>query len=149
MVLNRGRIEQAGTPEELYHHPAAPFVYNFLGNVNLFHRRVRDGKVYIRDTQVAVNPGRDRVGVDGQSAAVYIRPHLLDILLTPNGGSSFPPTVGHINSAGTTVKVELTSQWGDRVHVEIDHQRFRALRLERETQVYLSPRENKVFIYQI
>ena len=47
VVLNKGQIEQAGTPEELYHHPATPFVYNFLGNVNLFHGRVHDGKVYI------------------------------------------------------------------------------------------------------
>jgi hypothetical protein len=35
------------------------------------------------------------------------------------------------------------------VHVEIDHDRFQALRLERDAHVYLSPRENKVFIYQI
>ena len=149
VVLNNGRIEQAGTPEEIYHHPATPFVYNFLGNVNLFHGRVRDGKVYIRDTHIAVNPGHHLAGADGQSAAVYIRPHLLDIHLTPNGGSSFPATVSHINSAGPTVKVELTSRWGDQVHVEIDHERFRALRLERAAEVYLSPRENKVFIYQI
>ncbi len=149
VVLNNGRIEQAGTPEEIYHHPATPFVYNFLGNVNLFHGRVRDGKVYIRDTHIAVNPGHHLAGADGQSATVYIRPHLLDIHLTPNGGSSFPATVRHINSAGPTVKVELTSQWGDQVQVEIDHERFRALRLERAAQVYLSPRENKVFIYQI
>ena len=149
VVLNRGRIEQAGTPEEIYHHPATPFVYNFLGNVNLFHGRVRDGKVYIRDTHIAVNPGHHLAGADGQSATVYIRPHLLDIHLTPNGGSSFPATIRHINSAGPTVKVELTSQWGDQVQVEIDHERFRALRLERAAQVYLSPRENKVFIYQI
>jgi sulfate transport system ATP-binding protein len=148
VVLNNGRIEQAGTPEEIYHHPATPFVYNFLGNVNLFHGRVRNGKVYIRDTHIAVNPGHHLAGADGQSATVYIRPHLLDIHLTPNGGSSFPATVSHINSAGPTVKVELTSQWGDQVQVEIDHERFRALRLERAAQVYLSPRENKVFIYQ-
>ena len=76
VVLNHGRIEQAGTPEEIYHHPATPFVYNFLGNVNLFHGRVRDGKVYIRDTQIAVNPGHHLAGADGQSATVYIRPHL-------------------------------------------------------------------------
>ena len=148
VVLNNGRIEQAGTPEEIYHHPATPFVYNFLGNVNLFHGRVRDGKVYIRDTHIAVNPGHHLAGADGRSAAVYIRPHLLDIHLTPNGGSSFPATVSHINSAGPTVKVELTSRWGDQVHVEIDHERFRLLRLERAAEVYLSPRENKVFIYQ-
>jgi len=146
VVLNNGRIEQAGTPEEIYHYPATPFVYNFLGNVNLFHGRVRDGKVYIRDTHIAVNPGHQLAGADGQSATVYIRPHLLDIHLIPNGGSSFPATVRHINSAGPTVKVELTSQWGDQVQVEIGHDRFRALRLERTAEVYLSPRENKVFI---
>ena len=39
-----GRIEQIGTPDEVYNHPATPFVYNFLGNVNLFHGRVDDGK---------------------------------------------------------------------------------------------------------
>ena len=51
VVMNDGRIEQVGTPEEVYHHPATPFVYNFLGNVNLFHGRVENGKVYIRDTR--------------------------------------------------------------------------------------------------
>src|SRR3954464_10587062 len=42
-VLNRGRIEQIGTPAEVYEHPANKFVYNFLGNVNLFHGRLHDG----------------------------------------------------------------------------------------------------------
>src|SRR6202521_868862 len=149
VVLNAGRIEQAGSPEELYHSPATPFVYNFLGNVNLFHGRVRDGKIYIRDAPIAVNPGHDLASDNGKSAVVYVRPHLLDIHLKPNGGRSFPATGSHINSAGPTVKVELTSQWGDQVHVEIDHERFQALRLERDAHVYLSPRENKVFIYQI
>ena len=79
---------------------------------------------------------------------VYIRPHLLDIRLTSNGGGSFPATICHINSAGPKVKIELRSQWGDHLQVEIDHERFRPLRLERAAQVYLSPRENKVFIYQ-
>ena len=61
VVMNDGRIEQIGTPEELYHHPATPFVYNFLGNVNLFHGRVEDGRVYIRGTPIPVNGyGRSR-----------------------------------------------------------------------------------------
>src|SRR4029077_5020389 len=41
-VMNEGRIEQVGSPDEVYNHPASPFVYNFLGNVNLFHGRVDD-----------------------------------------------------------------------------------------------------------
>src|SRR2546425_8309819 len=51
VVMNEGRIEQLGSPDEVYNHPATPFVYNFLGNVNLFHGRVDDGKAYI--TEVA------------------------------------------------------------------------------------------------
>ena len=44
VVMNEGRIEQEGTPEEVYEHPANPFVLNFLGNVNLFHGRVHNGR---------------------------------------------------------------------------------------------------------
>jgi len=57
-------------------------------------------------------------------------------------GPHFP----QINAAGPTVKVELISQWGDQVHAEVDHERFRELGLEPETVVHLSPRENRVFI---
>jgi len=145
VVLNNGRIEQAGTPDELYHHPATPFVYNFLGNVNLFHGRVSDGRIYVRGVPIAVN-GHELASADGKSAAVYVRPHLLEIHLTPQGENSFPATVSHINAAGPTVKVELISQWGDQLHAEVDHERFRELGLEPETVVHLSPRENRVFI---
>ena len=48
-VMNKGRIEQLGTPEEVYEHPANPFVYNFLGNVNLFHGRMDEGRLKIGD----------------------------------------------------------------------------------------------------
>ena len=44
VVMNEGKIEQAGTPDEVYEHPANPFVLNFLGNVNLFHGRVHQGQ---------------------------------------------------------------------------------------------------------
>src|SRR5438034_1307038 len=42
-VMNEGVVEQIGTPEEVYDQPANPFVYNFLGSVNLFHGRVHEG----------------------------------------------------------------------------------------------------------
>jgi len=156
VVLNGGHIEQVGTPEELYHHPASPFVYNFLGNVNLFHGRVRNGKVYVRETQIAVdgNDGNDSNhnelnGSQDQPAMVYVRPHLLDIHTKPHGRNSFPAVVTHINAAGPKVKVELTSGWGDPVQVELDHERFRELGIERDAHVFLSARENRVFVYNI
>ena len=60
-----------------------------------------------------------------------------------------PATVTHINAAGPKVKIELISHWGDPVQVEIDHDRYHELKLERDAEVYLSPRENHVFVYQI
>lgn len=148
-VLNNGKIEQVGTPEELYHHPATPFVSGFLGNVNLFHGRIEDGRIYIRGTPIASHNDQRSSGGNGDKAVVYVRPHLLDIRLAPNGKDSFGATIRHINAAGPRVKIDLVSQWGDPVRVEIDHERLRALDLKEESQVYLSPREQKVFIYQI
>ncbi len=149
VVLNEGKIEQTGTPEELYHSPATPFVYNFLGNVNLFHGRIENGRVYIRGLSVPVNGYADLTHANGKDAMVYVRPHLLEIHLQPIAKGSFAATVRHINVAGSKVKVELISHWGDPVQVEIDHDRYRELKLERDTEVYLSPRENQVFVYQI
>ena len=54
VVMNQGRIEQIGTAEEVYHHPANAFVYNFLGNVNLFHGRIENGRVFLGDTAVEI-----------------------------------------------------------------------------------------------
>ena len=48
VVMNHGRIEQVGTPEEVFHHPATPFVMDFLGNVNLFKGRVEVGQGGLR-----------------------------------------------------------------------------------------------------
>jgi len=150
VVMNAGRVEQIGTAEEVYHHPANAFVYNFLGNVNLFHGRVENGKVYLGDTAVEVQDTHERAHLNGNKALVYVRPHFLDIERTPpEGNHCFRATVRNINSAGPQVKVELTAQWGDLVQVEIDHERYQALGLAIGAEVFLRPREKKIFVYQI
>ncbi|MES1180763.1 MAG: sulfate ABC transporter ATP-binding protein, partial [Verrucomicrobiota bacterium] len=53
-ILRDGRVEQVGTPEEIYDKPASPFVYDFLGNVNLFSGRVKDGSVVIGETEFSL-----------------------------------------------------------------------------------------------
>jgi hypothetical protein len=54
--------------------------------------------------------------------------------------------VTHINAAGSLVKVDLASDWGDTVHVEISHGRYSSLGLKRGDEVFLRPRERKVFV---
>jgi sulfate transport system ATP-binding protein len=99
----------------------------------------------VRQSQV-----QDHSNGQDNRALMYVRPHLLDIDLGPNGsGNHFPATVLRINPAGPLVKVELRALWGDIVQVEMGHERFDELGLMAGAQVYVRPREAKVFIYQI
>jgi sulfate transport system ATP-binding protein len=131
-VMNEGRIEQVGTPDEVYHYPATPFVYNFLGNVNLFHGRTED------DERPAIHPAET-------GEFVYARPHLLEIHRQPNGGTHFRATIKHINSAGPLVKVEALAEWGALVHVELSQEKFSELQLTRNEAVFIIPKELKMF----
>ena len=142
VLMNEGRVEQMGTPDEVYHHPANAFVYNFLGNVNLFHSRVEEGKVYLGDMPFDLP---SEAADDAKTALVFVRPHLLEIELQPNGSDHFRAKVEHINAAGPVVKVDLITDWGDPVHVELPHERYRALGLKRDDGVFVIPKERKVF----
>jgi sulfate transport system ATP-binding protein len=143
VLMNEGRVEQVGTPEEVYHHPANAFVYNFLGNVNLFHSRVEEGKVYLGELPIDL-PAES--APYAKSALVFVRPHLLEIEHQRNGGDNFHAKVTHINAAGPLVKVDLMTDWGDPVHVELSHGKYLALGLKREDEVFVRPRERKVFV---
>ncbi len=131
VVMNNGKIEQVGSPEEVYNHAASPFVYNFLGNVNLFHGRIDEGKTYIHEKATG--------------HVVYVRPHSLEIARLPNGGSHFRARIKHINSAGPLVKVEATAEWGDPVHVEMPRERFQSLQLTKNEEVFIIPKDGRVF----
>ncbi|HKU81167.1 MAG TPA: sulfate ABC transporter ATP-binding protein [Candidatus Tumulicola sp.] len=130
-VMNRGRVEQVGTPDDVYHHPATSFVYNFLGNVNLFHGRI-DG-------------GTARIDPKATGHLVYVRPHALEITRRPEGANNFRAVTRHINAAGPVVKVEAVTEWGADVHIELAQERFRVLDLHRGEEIFITPRDLAVF----
>ncbi len=142
VVLREGHVEQVGTPEEVYQHPATPFVYQFLGNVNFFHGRIEGGTVHLADFAV----GLPSSAPSGAAAAIaYARPHLLEIDYEPSSRSHFPATIRHINAAGSVVKVELSTEAGTVVHVELSQERYRLLALQRGAKVFVSVKEMRVF----
>ena len=143
VLMNEGKVEQVGTPNEVYHHPANAFVCNFLGNVNLFRGRVKEGKVYLGDVPMGV-PGESRGDV--KSALVFVRPHLLEVEMQATGDQHFRARVKHINLAGSLVRVDLESEWGDPVHVELSHGRYQTLGFKKDDQVFVRPRERKIFV---
>jgi sulfate transport system ATP-binding protein len=141
VVMNEGRIEQMGTPDEVYHKPANSFVYNFLGNVNLFHCRLEGGKAYIANTPVSIKAG---VSPEAAKAKLYIRPHLLEISREPKD-DSFKGVVQFLNSAGSVAKIEVLSEWGETVQVEVPQEKFRSLALKKGEPVFLTIKDAKLF----
>ena len=123
VVMNQGRIEQIGTPTEVYDHPATPFVYDFLGNVNRFEVDVRDG--------VARLPGTTqpfaRTHLRGDGAAVaFVRPH--DVELARVNGHDVPNTgkVLGIHAVGPSARVEVDLN-GIAIEAVMDRERLRDL----------------------
>ena len=76
VVMNKGKVEQVGTPEEVYEHPATPFVYSFLGTVNVFHGRASDGQLHLGPVSIDAPEHSD---VKDTPAIAYARPHEIEI----------------------------------------------------------------------
>jgi sulfate transport system ATP-binding protein len=148
-IMNQGRIEQFGTPDEVFHHPASEFVVTFLGNVNLFHGRVESGKAVIG--RLAVDASR-ALPVNGGAARVFVRPHELDIDVQRTDGAAVRARVVRIQSAGPLVRVELSSEEDDTVraedpiNVELTHQRYRELTIRTGDTVFVRLRDARVFV---
>ncbi|MBI5384391.1 MAG: sulfate ABC transporter ATP-binding protein [Verrucomicrobia bacterium] len=143
VVMNEGRIEQIGAPDEVYDRPANPFVYNFLGNVNLFHGRIHEGLVHLGNTAFAV-AGHDAAA--SVPAIAYVRPHEIKVLSRPNGVGSLPALIRYVNSAGPLVRLEL-ERADDRgpFSVELTREEGRGLALQPGAQVYVELKNLRVF----
>lgn len=140
VLMNQGRIEQEGAPEEVYHKPVNPFVYQFLGKLNLFRARIENGHALIEEV---VHPGQ--ASAASGKAIAYVRPHRMCIERAPSANGSFASRVRHINAAGPTVKVELTTGNGQTVQAEMSHDRFEELVLGIGEMVFVSPLEMRIF----
>jgi sulfate transport system ATP-binding protein len=143
VVMNRGRIEQIGTPDEVYDHPATPFVYNFLGNVNLFHGRVHQGKIMVGDIELDVSSNPE--GHDAPVAA-YVRPHDIEIERVCNGEPMIEAIVQRIYNVGSTVNVELyCTDTQNLIEAEMARGRYEELNLKKGERVFFKFRSHRIF----
>jgi len=132
VVMNQGRIEQDGPPDEVYDHPASPFVLQFLGDVNLFHGRF----------------GRGGAGGSAEEVS-YVRPHELQILGTAEEGS-LPVTLSQALTVGPNTRLEFKrDDDGSYVDVELPRSEYQVLReklqLAAGSRVHLRPRRVQRF----
>ncbi len=123
VVLNRGRIEQEGTPDEIFHQPANEFVMRFIGQVNLFHAR--------RDA--------------AEAGEFYVRPHELAIQRAAPAEPALTARVERILSAAPQARVELSGPDGGQLCVELSHEQLRELDLKPGERVCVSPKRFRSF----
>ncbi len=149
VVMNEGRIEQTGTPEEVYDRPANPFVYNFLGNVNLFHGRVDRGEARIGAISIDLPDYR---GADDSPAVAYVRPYDIEINRVRQSPEEIEAQIRHVQGAGAVARFELERlDSRELIEAEVTRERYRELALREGERVFIRPRNLRVFVgdYQI
>lgn len=144
VIMNNGRIEQIGTPEEVYNEPVNPFVYDFLGSANVISGKVRNGRLQTGDYQLEIPEPHD-FG-DGEGLG-YIRPHHFSIEKTASDVTSIESIVEHIHAVGPTVRIELKrNDNGDYIELELSKENADKLKLRIGESVFVKPKEFKVFM---
>jgi sulfate transport system ATP-binding protein len=147
VLMNEGRIEQVDSPEAVWAHPASPFVYSFLGDVNLFHGGAEEGRVHIEGLVFdAPAPGV----ADGAGATAYVRPHEFDIVRHVPGGEGIVAQLTRVLMVGPTARLELArvKDGGDRgvIEAHLSAAEFATLGVHAGETLTLRPRQARIFV---
>ncbi|GAB4315761.1 MAG: TOBE-like domain-containing protein [Geminocystis sp.] len=127
VVMNQGKIEQIGTPAQIYDNPATPFVMKFIGEVNVLPSHV---------PLFNMN--------NNQNSEIFIRPHELDILLEKDDFSS-EARVKRIIHLGWEIQVQLLLNDGWEITAHLGREEFDHLNLNYDQTVYIKPVKVKSF----
>jgi len=129
VVMNKGKVEQVGTPAQIYDHPATAFVMSFIGPVNVL-------------------PSNSRIfqnnGFDSAHPEIFLRPQDVAIEIEQNG-NTVPARVSRLIHLGWEIQAELTLDDGQVVTAHLTRERFDQLNLEPQQRVYVKPKDAKSF----
>ncbi|SMC55727.1 sulfate/molybdate ABC transporter ATP-binding protein [Polynucleobacter kasalickyi] len=107
VLMNKGNIEQIGTPDEVYDHPATPFVYGFLGNVNLFHGRVDGPNILVGREKLQHDHSNEMA--QGASVLAFARPYELELSDIETTTDGVIAKIDRILVLGLNAKIELSA----------------------------------------
>jgi sulfate transport system ATP-binding protein len=132
-ILRDGRIEQIGSPAEIYDHPATPFVYDFLGHVNAFAVRMRDGAL-------------GSAGEGDTPATAFVRPHDICVTREPGGPAMLKARVKRCHAVGPFASLELERlDSHEPFSVQLSKEQFRELQPQPGEELFVELRNVKVF----
>ncbi len=150
VLMNKGVVEQSGSPQDVWDHPASPFVYGFLGDVNLFHGRAHEGLLHLDG--VAIDTP-EHAGAQNAQAFAYVRPHDLQVERYTPGASGIVAVLERAIVVGPIARLELLpvdtdvpSGHDPLIEAQMAAERFRELGLEEGERLVVSPKKAKVFL---
>jgi sulfate transport system ATP-binding protein len=151
VLMNSGRIEQVGSPQDVWDHPASPFVYGFLGDVNLFHGRAHEGEVHVEGIRIDSPEHRE---LRNGKALAYVRPHDLDVERYVQGAAGIVAILSRAIVVGPIARLELepvesnpdNPGSGTIIEAQLPAQQFRELGLREGETVVATPRRARVFV---
>jgi sulfate transport system ATP-binding protein len=136
VVMSNGRIEQVGTPDEVYDRPNSPFAFSFIGDSSDLPVMVRDGRIFLDERPIALGPVERQDG----PARLFFRPH--DIELVESGAEAIEGDVAAVRRHGATCRVELQLAGGQsRIEVDMPPQAAR----DRSGRIALRPRQWQLY----
>lgn len=146
VVMNKGQVEQIGAPKEVYDHPASPFVFGFLGNVNLFHGRVHEG--VLNAAGVAFD-APDHAQAQDANGIGYVRPHDFEIDRYTAGAEGVVVRLSRAHAIGPLAQLELErDDDGSTLEVVISNERFAQLNLKEGETLVVRPKRLTVFVQE-
>jgi sulfate transport system ATP-binding protein len=129
VVMHQGRIEQVGSPRQIYDHPATPFVMKFIGPVNVLSCPL---------PQLSKHPP-----FPSDQDEILLRPHDLT-LETHSSSSGLSARIQRIVYLGWQVQVELQLQQDQTLQVHLDPETFHRLNLHTDQRVYVRLKDSVV-----
>ncbi|MGZ5180267.1 MAG: sulfate/molybdate ABC transporter ATP-binding protein [Ramlibacter sp.] len=153
VLMNAGRVEQVGSPQEVWDHPASPFVYGFLGDVNMFHGRAHQGEVHLEGLQIE---SPEHADAQNAKAFAYVRPHDLDVQRYSPGAQGIVVQLSRAIVVGPIARLELLPAEDTQpanpgnadqiIEAQIPAQQFRDLGFKEGETLVVTPRRARVFV---
>ncbi|MGE8635679.1 MAG: sulfate/molybdate ABC transporter ATP-binding protein, partial [Achromobacter piechaudii] len=146
VLMNAGRIEQVGSPREVWERPATPFVYGFLGDVNQLQGMAARG---VWEGAGLSLPAPELAQDDARRATAYVRPHEFDIERYQAGGQGIAVRLSHAYLAGPSAYLELARQDSDAIiEAQVPEHLYRELDLRDGDTLLARPRRARIFAVQ-
>jgi sulfate transport system ATP-binding protein len=144
VLMNKGKVEQIGAPNEVYNNPASPFVYGFLGNVNLFHGRVHEG---VLDTGGVSFEAPEHAGVQDVKGVGFVRPHDIEIERYSTDAEGILVTLRRAHAIGPLAQLELERKDNAQlIEAVISTERYNLLALKDGDTLVVRPKRLQVFV---